>query len=88
MPTYSRAIPDSAPVLLDTAQVACILGWRPSTLEARRSRGTGPPYVRLGPTSVRYKLTDLEAWLEARVANESDDLAPIVSGRRESEDAP
>ena len=53
-----------APVLLDTPQTAQVLRLQPTTLEARRSRGTGPPFIRLGPSTIRYRLRDLEAWLD------------------------
>ena len=52
--------------LLDTNQVARILGYRPRTLEGMRSRGDGPPFIRLSPRAVRYRLSDLESWLDSR----------------------
>lgn len=36
------------------------------TLRRWRSCGDGPPYVELTQWRVRYRLTDLEAWLRSR----------------------
>jgi len=41
------------------------LGWHPRTLANARWRGSGPPYVKVGGR-VRYRLTDLAAWLDAQ----------------------
>jgi predicted DNA-binding transcriptional regulator AlpA len=35
------------------------------TLTDWRYKSLGPPYVRLGPKSIRYRRRDIEAWLEA-----------------------
>jgi DNA-binding transcriptional MerR regulator len=36
------------------------------TLRSWRSRGVGPPFARLGPQTVRYRLDEVERWEEAR----------------------
>lgn len=51
---------------VDTKGAAEQLGWAPNTLEKRRVTGDGPPFVKLG-RSVRYRVSDLEAYLAARV---------------------
>ena len=62
-----RYEPEEAPLrLLDTAAAAELLGLTPRALEERRRRGDGPPYIRLGRTCVRYRLSDLEEWLSER----------------------
>lgn len=58
----------SPPTLLDTRSTAKMLGIQPRTLEAWRTRGHGPPFVTLSPRCVRYRLRDVERWLEARTA--------------------
>ena len=50
---------------LDTRAAANYLNLKPATLEAWRTRGGGPRYVRLG-TAIRYRLSDIEAYVEAR----------------------
>lgn len=51
---------------LDTIQAAEYLGLQKTTLEAWRCRGGGPRFVKLG-RSVRYRQSDLDAWIESRI---------------------
>lgn len=52
-----------APALLTVAETARYLGVASSTLNNQRSLGVGgPPYVRVG-RSIRYRRTDLEAYI-------------------------
>jgi predicted DNA-binding transcriptional regulator AlpA len=60
------------PVMVDTDGAAARVGLKPSTLEALRSRGGGPAYVKLGRT-VRYRVADLDAWVAARVIGSTGD---------------
>lgn len=50
---------------LDTNQAADYLGNESSTLNTWRSRGEGPPFIKVG-RSVRYDTRDLDQWLAAR----------------------
>jgi len=50
--------------LLSTQAAADYLGLVKGTLENWRTAGLGPPYIRVGPRAIRYKLSDLDAWLE------------------------
>ncbi len=50
--------------LLTEQQVAELLQVKIKGLQAGRSRGGGPPFVKLG-RCVRYRLEDLEAFLTA-----------------------
>lgn len=52
--------------LLSTTEAAVVLGWKAQTLRARRLRGGGPPYIRLGRTRVAYASEDLKEWLQGR----------------------
>jgi len=36
------------------------------SLQRWRCTGDGPPFVRLGPRRVAYRLSDVEAWMAAR----------------------
>jgi predicted DNA-binding transcriptional regulator AlpA len=54
--------------LLDQRQAATRLGLPSArTLEAWRLRGYGPPFIRLSPCLVRYRASDIDQWLAARV---------------------
>ncbi|MEO1472485.1 MAG: AlpA family transcriptional regulator [Pseudomonadota bacterium] len=63
----------SADRLLNRQEVEDLFGF-PSKrfLEISALRGDGPPMVRIG-RSVRYKISDLRAWIDAhRVSSTSD----------------
>ena len=71
--------------LLDQRQAAVRLGLPSSrTLEGRRHRGYGPRFLRLSPRLVRYRASDIDQWLAARVVGvhrpTGDDSAPAVRG--------
>ena len=52
--------------LLDEKQAATVLNVKPGTLSVWRSTGRySIPFVKVG-RSVRYRLDDLNAWLESR----------------------
>ena len=52
--------------LLNTKQVAAWLGNSPITLEIWRSKGKGPPFIRLSPRMIKYRRGDVLAWLISR----------------------
>lgn len=60
--------------LLTTEQAASLLGLKPSTLETWRSRGGGPPFVRVGKRAARYRVEDLHAYIEAGRAENTAQL--------------
>ena len=64
----SKEVSARAPVslFLDTRQAAQYLDLQPATLEAWRCRGGGPIYLKLG-RSVKYRLSDLDAWVHSRL---------------------
>ena len=51
--------------LLDTDRAARYLAVQKKTMCNWRTRGDGPPFLRIG-RSVRYSPADLDAWLDAR----------------------
>ena len=52
--------------LIDEKQAASVLNVKPGTLSVWRSTGRySIPFVKVG-RSVRYRLSDLNAWLESR----------------------
>jgi predicted DNA-binding transcriptional regulator AlpA len=52
--------------LLSTEQTATLLGVSRQWLEIGRTRGYGVPFVRLSPRRVRYRRSDVIAWLNER----------------------
>jgi predicted DNA-binding transcriptional regulator AlpA len=52
--------------LLNTKQMATWLGVSEQWLEVRRVRGDGPPYERLGPRLIRYRVGKARQWLDER----------------------
>lgn len=61
------------PELIREDLAADVLGVTPRFLQARRVRGGGPPYVKIG-SAVRYRLSDLLAWIEANVRDSTRPL--------------
>lgn len=64
------------PVLLRQAEAADVLDVSERFLEERRWKGGGSPYVRLSSRAVRYRLSDLEAWIADRVRTSTSDPGP------------
>lgn len=61
---------DEYPCLLDTKTTAKILGLSPNTLEKYRSYGgNGPQYIRVSARVIRYRKSDLIAFLDSRSGN-------------------
>ncbi len=59
---------------LNTPKAAEYVGLRPCTLEAWRCYGGGPRFVKLG-RAVRYRLDDLDDWVESRVRDNTSQAA-------------
>lgn len=66
--------------LLDTKAAAAVLSLSKSTLEKMRVYGDGPKYLKLG-RAVRYRETDLQAWVSARSATSTSDILHARSSR-------
>jgi excisionase family DNA binding protein len=58
--------------VLPTETAATYLGLSPKTLETLRTRGGGPPFLKLGRRVV-YRKADLDTWLAARVRRSTSD---------------
>jgi excisionase family DNA binding protein len=52
--------------MLTTKEAARRLGFTPQTLRLWRSQDRGPAYVQTEGGGVRYRRSDLEAWIEQR----------------------
>lgn len=61
--------------LVSTEQAAEYLGGlKPNTIEGWRVRGEGPRYLKIGRL-VRYRIEDLDAYLESRARNATSQAA-------------
>lgn len=58
--------------MVRTEQAAKILDVQKSTLEAWRCRGGGPPFIKYG-RAIRYRESDLQAFIESRVCRNTSD---------------
>lgn len=54
--------------LYSPTDAAGLLGLQPRTLERHRREGTGPRFIRISATCVRYRRRDLLQWIEEREA--------------------
>jgi predicted DNA-binding transcriptional regulator AlpA len=52
--------------LIDTRALAAWLGLSRQWCEIGRSKGYGPPFVKIAPSRVRYRRGDVLKWLESR----------------------
>ena len=68
-------IPEYNP-LLTPFRAAEYLSMTPRFLEMRRHRGGGPPFVRISSRAIRYFLSDLREWAEARRRTSTSDPGP------------
>lgn len=59
-------------IALDTHQAAARTGLASSTLRKLRLTGQGPKFLKLG-RAVRYRDSDLDAWLEGRTVLSTSD---------------
>jgi len=66
--------------LLTTAQAAEMIGFSCATLETWRTHGKGPAYLKLG-YAVRYKESDLLAWVEGKTCSSTSEYETGSQGR-------
>ena len=52
--------------LLDSVQLAALLGMSRQWVEISRPAGYGPPYIKVGVRSIRYRKSDVMKWLDQR----------------------
>ena len=60
------------------------IGLRPSTLANRRSRGLGPPFVKVG-RRVMYRVLDVAGWLDQQTRPSSASGSPHGGSGPETE---
>ena len=59
-------------ILYDTREAASYVRLSKNTLERFRLTGEGPTYLKLGG-AVRYRQSDINAWLESRLTKTTSD---------------
>jgi predicted DNA-binding transcriptional regulator AlpA len=67
--------PAGAEPLLSTKQAAAVLGFHASYLAKARLTGAGPRYLKIGGRSVRYRRSDIDAWLAEKARASTSDPA-------------
>lgn len=84
-PTF-RASPEmkmETEALVTRAVAAKILGLAVGTLAAMAVDGTGPLMVRLSRRKVRYRPSDLQAWVEARLVKSTSQVSEAQKAEAE-----
>lgn len=69
-----RQIPNGVDVtseLIDAAELGRRLAKSKAVLANMRYLGTGPKFIKVGDKSVRYRVSDVEAWLDQRTRQQS-----------------
>lgn len=61
-------------LLLNTTQAAQYLSVSKAFLERDRWAGARVPYIKVGARAVRYRLSDLEEYLDSQVRRSTSDL--------------
>lgn len=62
--------------LLRPDETAAVLKFSVRTLEAMRLRGGGPLYIALSRRAVRYRRSDIDAWIASRERRSTSDPGP------------
>lgn len=60
------------PLFIET-EAAAYLNYRPRTLASWRRTGRGPVFVATSKTSVRYRKSDLDAWIKSKLRRSTSD---------------
>ena len=71
--TIQNTLDDSSRVLLTRKQAAEYLNCSQRFLEMRAIRGGGPIYIKCSARCVRYRLIDLDQWVQDRVRSSTSD---------------
>ena len=71
-------------IYLTTKQSAELLNLSPKTLETKRCRGGGPPFVSMG-RAIRYREADLHAWAAGNLRRSTSDSGDHVVGATKTE---
>lgn len=59
--------------LFSEKHAARYLNLSPRTLRNWRTRGGGPPFVKISGRCIRYRMKDLDAWMNSRLRKSTSD---------------
>lgn len=68
-------LPDGCDPALDTAQASAYTGLAATYLEKLRCIGGGARFIRYGRRAVRYRKSDLDAWMTAHAVASTSEAA-------------
>jgi predicted DNA-binding transcriptional regulator AlpA len=68
----SNPHPQIASDLIDEKELARRTTLSRTTLQTMRRKGGGPPWAKLGPHRVAYRLVDVERWIQERTRRAPD----------------
>lgn len=68
--------------LLTRDEVADLYGLSKRWLEVAATKGEGPPLVRISARMVRYRVCDIDHWIEAHVTDRSGNVSPSQKAGR------
>jgi hypothetical protein len=78
-----KALPDSHPhQYYNTKQAANYLGLSTQYLEIARHKGGGPQYIKLAK-AVRYRVDDLDTWMDKHTRQHTAELSLNAGGGHE-----
>jgi predicted DNA-binding transcriptional regulator AlpA len=63
-------------LVLKAEAVANWLGTTPGALAQMRYMGKGPKFIKLGGRSIRYRSSDVSAWLDAQTRQQTGERVP------------
>jgi predicted DNA-binding transcriptional regulator AlpA len=63
---------------LNDEEAARVIGVAGKTMRNWRSKGIGPPWVAIGPKLVRYRPSDMRAYLDATCADRPVERGPPI----------
>lgn len=64
--------------LLNTTQAAAYIGMSKAFLERDRWAGARVPFIKVGSRAVRYRLSDLDAYLDSQVRRSTCDQGAFL----------
>jgi predicted DNA-binding transcriptional regulator AlpA len=72
----SNIVDQSRPLdpLVTEKEVGLLLNLTPQCLQAWRQNGEGPPFIRISARCIRYRRSDVEAWIAEGLCSSTSDL--------------
>lgn len=67
-------VPTDPNTLIDEEAAASYLAVSPRTLRNWRTRGGGPEFVKVSKRCIRYRIRDLDEWIDRRRRKSTSDL--------------